>query len=119
MDLLHSLKEKLKTTFWKIVLGISLVIIGLLIYFKLLGYLMAILLFAGFFYLTKQGKEEGKQLVSPWKREQQQKEVEDLQTKISIVEQHIEENPGDLEAKLQLKELQDELISLIEKYNLS
>lgn len=59
-------------------------------------------------YFSKQASSEGEGVQNPREVEKKQKEIEGLEKKISVMEDHILANPADLDAKLKLIDLQQE-----------
>lgn len=115
-NLIPKIKEQLKTT--KGIISIILFVLILLFsIFIGIQYVLVVLLIIGFFIMAKQGEKENKKVFAPWYIDERKKEINEIEKKAEIVRKHIKENPGDLEAKLKLKELEDEISLLKQKYN--
>lgn len=96
---------------WQFKVGIgvfvALLIAGIFIGFQIYGYIMAVAVFVLFYYFSLQAQAE--RIVSPKEIQQMEEDLRNLIEEASFIQQHIEENPSDLEAKLLLRELEKEI----------
>lgn len=86
---------------------VALLIAGIFLGVQIYGYIMAVAVFALFYYFSLQAQAE--QIVSPKEMAQMEEDLKQLSEEAAFIQQHIDENPGDLEAKLLLRELEKEI----------
>ncbi|QST03011.1 hypothetical protein IMZ31_20915 (plasmid) [Pontibacillus sp. ALD_SL1] len=105
----RSNQEKIHTlpVYIGIVVFVGLFLMGFFIGF---GYFAAAVLFLGFYLFALQSANE--RIVSPKELKEIEEALNDLYEKRSIFEEHLREFPEDLNAKLELNELQKEIKSL-------
>ena len=99
---------------WKFKLGLSifliLVVAGIIFGMQIYGYMMAAGVFLLFYYFTLQAQAE--HVLSPKEMQQMEEDLAQLIEDAEFIREHIAENPSDLEAKLMLRELEQEIENL-------
>lgn len=112
------IKEQMKKPKWIIMVSLSLIAIITLSFLGVMKYIMVILIIVAFIWISKDGKKDNAKLLSPAEREKRDEEYNEIQNKIEIIQEHIQNNPNDLEAKLKLEAANKEFAEFLEKYNL-
>lgn len=101
-----------------IYLGALSVLLFLVAIYLETQYIYPILFIIAFYLLSKSGEKENQNIVLPLEHRELLQEIEKLEKKADVIRAHIKENKEDLNAKLQLHELELEIDELRKKKKL-
>jgi len=108
-------KEKLTSKKAKIFYGFLLFAFVISLFIGI-NYVGVIIIVALLLFLMNQADGEKEKIISPWQHQEQKDEVAQLEKKAHIIRQHVENHDEDLEAKLQLQELEEQIALLKNRY---
>lgn len=96
---------------WKfkviVVATIIVLLIGIFVGIEFYGYAAATLVFVIFYFFAKQAESE--KILSPDEKSQMEQDLNKLVEEADLIKTHIEDNKGDLEAKLLLHSVEKEI----------
>jgi len=109
-------KEKLSSKKAKVFYGF-LIFAFIVSLFIGINYVGVILIVALLLFLMNQADGEKEKIISPWQHQERKEEIAQLEKKAHIIRQHVENHDEDLEAKLQLQELEEQITLLKNRYD--
>ena len=111
---LKTIRELLKKTKFKMVIGVMILGIIFSLFFDF-SYFIVIVIIGVMYYLIKQAEKDNDHIMERINREDMEYEIEieieELEKRISVVQEHISTN-DDLDAKLKLMEMEEKLKKL-------
>lgn len=84
-----------------------ILVIGIIVGPKFFGYVMTVAVFTAFYFFSKQAEQE--KILSPADLKNIKADIQAVEEEMAFIREHLEENPSDLDAKLLLRDLEQEL----------